>query len=146
MDTTHVQDIALNNPIILTEILKQTSVRLRDARFVSKFWNDIVLSLPKTRLTFCLRDSYNEYEEGEEDTDEDLHTDPFRFFEICSTLNKRLSKSIIAEFDTSMKYDTDESAPAIYSFGAKLMHLCAMFSDTIGSFHLNPHDRRRTHI
>ncbi|OXA48163.1 hypothetical protein Fcan01_16884 [Folsomia candida] len=138
MDTPDAQEIALNNPIILTEILKQTSVQLRDARLVSKFWNDIVLSLPNTRLTFCLNDVDDEYAEDEEYTDEDLHTHRLHFFEICSTLNKRLSKRISAEFDTSMKYGTEEpAAPAIYSFGAKLTHVSALFSDTIQTLEIS---------
>ncbi|OXA48162.1 hypothetical protein Fcan01_16885 [Folsomia candida] len=122
------QDLALNNPIILTEILKQTSIPLRNARLVCKFWNDIVLSLPNRRLAFSLRDEYTEDDEQE---DTYLKTDPFHFFGICSTLDKRLAKRISATFDTC-EIDEFETLPCyIYYFGAKLMNLCDKFNDIV---------------
>lgn len=112
---------------ILTEILKQPSTSLRAARLVSTFWYDIVLSLPNTKLAFKLWDKYSEKDEK---NDQDFAKDPFYFFEICSTLDKRLAKRITA-FCYTATIDDTKSTPRIYSFGAKLMHICDKFSDIV---------------
>ncbi|XP_021965561.1 uncharacterized protein LOC110860770 [Folsomia candida] len=108
----NAQQIALNNPIILSEILKQSSAPLKNCRLVSHFWNKVVLSLPNTRLVLNLN-SKDEYEK-----------DPFPFFELCYTLDDRLAKRISAHTDPI-------SRDVTYAFSAKLMHLGLRFSDRI---------------
>ncbi|XP_021959493.1 uncharacterized protein LOC110855373 [Folsomia candida] len=108
---TSVEQIPLNNPIILTQILQQAGTPLKTCRLVSHFWNDMVLSLPNTRLALNLHSEGNE-------TDEDINLGPF--FAFCSTLDARLAKHICAKSDTTISY-----------FAFKLLHVCDKFTHTI---------------
>ncbi|XP_021967280.2 uncharacterized protein LOC110862387 isoform X1 [Folsomia candida] len=108
-----LQNIALNNPIILTEILKQASIPLKNCRLVSHFWNHIVLSIPNTRL--ALNPNKKDAEHGD-------YLVPF--FEICSTLDPHLARRISAR---TLFY----SRTTTYSFAAQLTYLCGKFSDQI---------------
>ncbi|XP_035711780.1 uncharacterized protein LOC118437095 isoform X2 [Folsomia candida] len=111
VDNRNVQEIALNNPIILTQILKQSSTLLKTARLVCPFWNDVVLSVPNTELIFNLRHP-----------DKLIESDAVPFFEICSTLDERVAKRISAAFPES---------PFAAIFSAKVMHSCDKFSGII---------------
>ncbi|XP_021959194.2 uncharacterized protein LOC110855071 [Folsomia candida] len=114
METRTVEQVALDNPIILTQILKQTSAPLKTARLVSTFWNDLVLSLPNSKLSLKL---------GHDNLISNTEEDLILFFELCFALDARLAKHISA---TSIRGRTP-----LYSFATKLMHTCDKFSDTV---------------
>ncbi|XP_035708113.1 uncharacterized protein LOC110850233 [Folsomia candida] len=57
-EVQNLEHVALNNPLILMEIFKQAAIPLKTCRLVCQFWNEIVLSLPNTRLALDLS-SYN---------------------------------------------------------------------------------------
>ncbi|XP_035700984.1 uncharacterized protein LOC118433300 [Folsomia candida] len=116
-----VQEIALNNPIILTEILKQAATPLRTARLVCHFWNEIALTLPNTRLSLILNDKYFRDQ------------DPFSFSALLFSLEDRLAKRISFKCYTEVTYEDGEVEPTvfIYYFASRLSHFCDKFSDTV---------------
>ncbi|XP_021965914.2 uncharacterized protein LOC110861110 [Folsomia candida] len=108
-----VEQIALSNPLILTQILKHAEIPLKSCRLVSQFWNEMVLSLPNTRLALALDLDPNPHEK--------LKRSKIPFSELCSSLvDARLVKSIICLAWTR----TD-------SFVPKLIQLCDKFGDTV---------------
>ncbi|XP_035713720.1 uncharacterized protein LOC118438081 [Folsomia candida] len=104
--TINAQDMALQNPLILTKILQNNSVSLTSCRLVSQFWNEVVLSLPNTRLSLKLN-------HNDEDCDEAL-----QFFGLCFSLDKRLAQRVSAESGT-------------FSIDWRLMHICGKFGDWV---------------
>ncbi|XP_035716310.1 uncharacterized protein LOC118439262 [Folsomia candida] len=111
------QQIALNNPIILTEILKKTSAPLLTCRLVSHFWNEVVLSLPNTRLSLNLHHK-----------DERFPNDPVPFLALCFKMEDRLAKRINATCSArSLNHNVFNN-----SFSAKLIHVCDKFGDLVG--------------
>ncbi|OXA53524.1 uncharacterized protein LOC118435869 [Folsomia candida] len=111
-------EIALNNPMILTEILQRRSTPLKDCRLVCHFWNDMVLNLPNTRL--ALRPV-------KKDKNRHILNDPFPFFATCFALDDRLAKQISATCST----DLADPTRCIDSFATTLMHTCDKFSDLV---------------
>ncbi|OXA60414.1 Gamma-glutamyltranspeptidase 1 [Folsomia candida] len=111
-------EIALTNPMILTEILQQSSAPLKDCRLVCHFWNDMVLTLPDTRL--ALRPV-------KKDKRRYVLNDPFPFFVACITLDDRLAKRISATCSTSLSDPTR----CIDSFVTKLIYICDKFIDIV---------------
>ncbi|OXA40194.1 uncharacterized protein LOC110860771 [Folsomia candida] len=110
-----VQEVALNNPIILTEILKQSSAPLKSCRLVSHFWNEMVLSLRNTRLALNLNTK-----------DEEVETYPLpflAFFDLCSKFDARLAKRVTGK--------TSNCTEETYPLAGKLSHLCISFSDRV---------------
>ncbi|XP_035707785.1 uncharacterized protein LOC118435598 [Folsomia candida] len=105
-----VQEIALNNPIILKEIFKCASTPLKSCRLVCQFWNNIVLSLPNTRLASKL--AHNDKDDSDDDSQ------AVQYFSLCRALDGRLAKRISANSD-------------IVSFGWKLMYICDKFNDRV---------------
>lgn len=133
-----VMDRAMNNPIvsqtilkfetlnslntikylvnfqILSEIIKRSP--LKTCRLVCQFWNEMVLSLPNTTLALNL-----EYEVG------DYNAIPF--FDLCFTLDDRLSKQIVA---TCTSAPSDENpSDWIDIFAYRLTHVCDKFNDSV---------------
>lgn len=107
-----------------------------NVRVVCKLWNDIVLSLPNTRLAF------RQFDECFQDNDQELKdfkADPFYFFERCSILDARLARAITASCDTSDIQDPVEAIAYLYSFGAKLMHFCDKFSEIVQILDISIH-------
>ncbi|OXA42069.1 uncharacterized protein LOC110859649 [Folsomia candida] len=113
---TSVQ-IALNNPIILTQILLQPFTPLKTCRLVSKFWNDIILSFPNPGLAIQLSCADGKVPEP----------DPIQFFATCFTLDARLTKRIHATCSTPLV----DATLCVYSFTSKLIFLCDKFSDRV---------------
>ncbi|XP_035716456.1 uncharacterized protein LOC118439330 [Folsomia candida] len=103
------QEMALNNPIILMEIFKQTSTPLKTCRLVCQFWNEMVLSLPNTRLALKLNDEF------------DRNKNTYSFFDLCFSLNDRLAKRIRASCHTEV---TDD-------FAFRVTLFCDKFSDIV---------------
>ncbi|XP_035700991.1 uncharacterized protein LOC118433303 [Folsomia candida] len=125
-----VQEIALNNPIILTEILKQAATPLRTARLVCHFWNDIALSLPNPRLSLNLNHKYARDQ------------DPFSFSALLFSLEDRLAKRISFKCYTEVRGEDGEVDPTvyIYYFASRLAHFCDKFSDTVQILELSIDD------
>ncbi|XP_035711675.1 uncharacterized protein LOC110855079 [Folsomia candida] len=113
------QELAFNNPIILTQILNNNPIPLKDARLVSQFWNSAVLSLPNTKLALNLHPQNDPLPPN---------PDLVPFFETTSTFDARLARHIspTCPFTTC----TDEPRH-IYSFAYKLLHFSDKFSDRI---------------
>ncbi|XP_035716508.1 uncharacterized protein LOC118439365 [Folsomia candida] len=114
------QEIALNNPIILMEILKQSDVQLKNCRLVCHFWNDIILALPNTRLGLKL-DYKLDWKKG-----------PFSFLGLCFSLDDRLTKRISVT-------GTSHAKVADFGFG-RLTHFCDKFSDIVQIMELSIED------
>ncbi|XP_035708221.1 uncharacterized protein LOC118435857 [Folsomia candida] len=120
-----VVDRALNNPIILIEILKRSP--LKKCRLVCQFWNELVLTLPNTKLALNL--------EYEAKSQADYNGNANKFSELCFTLDDRLAKRISA---------TCISAPYgvhpilwIDPFAYRLTHFCYKFSDIVQIFEIS---------
>ncbi|XP_035703519.1 uncharacterized protein LOC110842643 isoform X4 [Folsomia candida] len=111
-------EVALNNPMILTEIFQQSSTPLKDCRLVCHYWNDMVLNLLNTRL--ALRPV-------KKDKSRHILNDPFPFFPTCFTFNDRLAKRISATCST----DLADPTRCIDAFATTLMHTCDKFSDVV---------------
>ncbi|XP_035716215.1 uncharacterized protein LOC118439215 isoform X1 [Folsomia candida] len=123
-ETTSVHQIALNNPIILTEILKKSSTPLKTCRLVCKFWNEMVLSLQNPRLALNLAKQ-----------DDDFTCDPVPFFALCYKMDDRLAKWVSTWSD--LPEDEMEISGASQ---AKLMHLCDKFGDLVEILDVIIHD------
>ncbi|OXA39695.1 uncharacterized protein LOC110861075 [Folsomia candida] len=101
-----VELTALKNPLILTKILKQAEIPLKTCRLVSSFWNEMVLSLPNTRLALSLSHDDDQNE--------------MSFSELCSSVDARLA--------TRVSYFGWRKAE---SFVPNLTQICDQFGDTV---------------
>ncbi|OXA39440.1 uncharacterized protein LOC110861149 [Folsomia candida] len=133
-------EIALNNPIILSNILQQTSAPLKTCRLVSHFWNDVVLSLPNTRLALKLtrknpfadeNQNLFQFDSEDDDDDEDIDPGPVPFQTLCFTLDERLTKRISATCKSSLRGISVHPTTTIDFFASKLLHVCDKFSHRI---------------
>lgn len=128
---------------ILTQILKQSSAPLKDARLVCKFWNEMVLSLPNTRLGLKINNRYTR------------PMDPTSFSKLCLSLQKdsksatnrkvgRLAKKTSAICDTKKvkgKHNLPR-ATLITSFVVRLTNFCEIFDETVQIMKLSIDDQK----
>ncbi|XP_021966429.1 uncharacterized protein LOC110861606 isoform X2 [Folsomia candida] len=128
---------------ILTQILQQAYTSLKTCRLVSHFWNDMVLSLPNTRLALRLRklplaeDNLFQFDTSEEDDDdEDIDPGPVPFLTLCLTLDARLAKRIWASSSASSRLAPKTK---INYFGTKLLHVCDKFSQRVQILEISTH-------
>lgn len=102
---------------------------LRTCRLVCHFWNDVVLSLPNSRLGIELNPGY------------DRNEDPFSFFALLFSLDERLPKRISATCDTEVSHEEDpDPKTCMYVFASRLTHFCDKFSDTVQILELSIDD------
>ncbi|OXA55152.1 uncharacterized protein LOC118435535 [Folsomia candida] len=104
-------EMALRNPIILTEILKRFP--LKNCRLVCQFWNKMVVSLPNARLALNMKNGVNST----------------RFFEFFFKLDGQLAKRISTR--CFIAPDDEEPTHWIDTFAYKLAHICDKFSDNV---------------
>lgn len=117
----------------MTQILQQTGTPLKTCRLISHFWNDMVLSLPSTRLALNLTSKNPVAEENfDSDDDDDVVIDPGPFLALFLTLDERLARRICATCSSS-------SDSTINLFASRLLHVCDKFNERVQILDVSVH-------
>ncbi|XP_035711456.1 uncharacterized protein LOC118436903 [Folsomia candida] len=116
----NVLQFALDNPIILTAILKQNPAPLKEARLVSHLWNETVLSLPYPRL--ALKMNYEPIPNAPEDDR--------NFKKFFTSIDDRLAKRVNAIYIFHVRlFGWDAGFDDL-----QLIYLCNNYGDKIQIF------------